>query len=556
MCLNQRDEAEKASQVPLMGAIYQAARRVHIWLGDDRADDARRAFALLRRVDLGADGVEESEEAGECLAALFRRTWFARRWTVQEAVLAHDAVVHCGEHSIGLSWVVSALRKVQNGGGGDLSLAGLGYGAEMLLSSVATFQADPMSLSLLKFLWDLHRSECSDKRDRIAAVYGLAARESRPAILRYNDGFETMCLDTATYFINKGASSAHEMLLHLVDFGGFASRENAKHGLPSWVPDWSRTRRQLVRYMFQDQQAILRRQPGRGSYLRRNEWISTTADEYRDLSSLKKLRLAWMNYCRGFGHPTRMSASAHSLRVESHPKVFALFGGVVEKVYTFPSEWRELASSLFERGDFGSRTHNLLYTASTLLDTFARNMDGKSAVHNESPIRDALDESRQDISEFGELSPAAKDGLKKLMMVLSQFSLVRSRRNWHESLSELALAPRGVAVGDLMVPLVVHDHEDDQEGVAFSGFRELSVLLCLRPDTAHHHRESLLPPECVDLRKPFRRTVRWQGLAALDRRRDDGLRASLGNQASQHVFRAFCRSLDQELPGPYVFDVI
>lgn len=574
VCLNQRDEAEKARQIPLMGAIYQAARRVHVWLGGERAEDARRAFALLRRVDLagGWDDVLRAGEDRACLAALFGRAWFARRWVVQEAVLAHEAVLHCGAHSIGLSWVVSALRKIRDGaeggglrqghdagegeGEGGTGLEALGYGPRMLLSSVAMYQQAPMRLSLLKLLWDLHRSECSDERDRIAAVYGLAAVATRPPVLRYAEGFRRMCWDTAAFFVNRDALSAHELLLHLTDFGTFAEVNGTKDSLPSWVPDWSRTRRRLARSMFGKQQDVFRRPPGRTSYLRKDEWRPARAGEHRDPSALKKLRLAWLEYCRGFKHPTRMTASERVLRIEAHPKAFASFGGVVEKVYAFPTCWRGLASSLCEIGEFGSNTYNILHTASTLLDTISRNIEGKPVTHDKSAIRDALGEARYGTGGCEELSHAARRGLQKLIVVLSHFSLIRSRRNWHPSLSEVALAPRGVAVGDLLVPLVVRERDDDDEdGMSFSGERGLSVLLCLRPTAAVQDLEVTMPMADFDLGLPFRRVVRWQGLAVHDKRNGD-LWSGSGKQGAQRVFQAFCKSLDEEPPGPYIFDVM
>lgn len=35
ICLNQADKDEKAQQIPLMGRIYEEARAVHIWLGNN-----------------------------------------------------------------------------------------------------------------------------------------------------------------------------------------------------------------------------------------------------------------------------------------------------------------------------------------------------------------------------------------------------------------------------------------------------------------------------------------------------------------------------------------
>lgn len=53
ICINQKDDDEKAEQVPLMRKIYEKANRVVIWLGHDGPDEdsgpdsGKRAFGLV-----------------------------------------------------------------------------------------------------------------------------------------------------------------------------------------------------------------------------------------------------------------------------------------------------------------------------------------------------------------------------------------------------------------------------------------------------------------------------------------------------------------------------
>lgn len=571
VCLNQRDEHEKAQQIPMMGAIYKAARRVHVWLGDEDVGRAQRAFQLIRRIDLVTEPSLSADEH-TCLAALFSRRWFTRRWIVQEAVLAHEAVLHCGVHSLGLSWVVSALRRIQdrslsNGedllcridGGVDFDI--LGYGPRMLLSSVAAYQEAPTRLRLLKLLWDLHQSECSDTRDRIAALYGMASVASRPPVLKYNEGFRRMCWHTAAYFVNRDTLSAHVMLLHVMDFGPLSTYAT-EDDMPSWVPDWSSTRRHLVRCMFGRHQDIFRPLSNRTLHYRMDDWRFIRADMSGSPrpNSLKRQRSGWLEYWRGFRHPTQMAVIGNVLRIEAHPKLFSVFGGVVEKVYTFPSSWVELAVSLFETDDFGSRTYNILYAACTLLDKTSCHLEGRSTAHDRNPIRTALEEARHGTGEGRELPTETREGLQKLIVVLSRFSLIRNRRNWHPSLSEVCLAPRGVAVGDFLVPLVICEREEDDEYASSPNkSHDLSVLLCLRPVVSKVQAQDVTVPieeKEFDPGLPFRHAVRWQGLAVHDKRDEDRWGVSGKHETPQRVFQAFCKAMDQGLPGPYVFDVV
>lgn len=130
ICLNQQDETEKTQQIPLMGRIYSDAKRVHIWLGDDEAEKAARAFTIIRRIEYEEERMLDEEEAA-CLVHFFNRPWFSRRWIIQEAVFSHDAVFHCGFYKLGLSRVMAALKKTEGWG----SHALVARGSRMLLSS-------------------------------------------------------------------------------------------------------------------------------------------------------------------------------------------------------------------------------------------------------------------------------------------------------------------------------------------------------------------------------------------------------------------------------------
>lgn len=78
VCLNQQDETEKTQQIPLMGRIYSDAKRVHIWLGDDEAEKAARAFTIIRHIEHEKERRLDEAEAA-CLADFFNRPWFSRR---------------------------------------------------------------------------------------------------------------------------------------------------------------------------------------------------------------------------------------------------------------------------------------------------------------------------------------------------------------------------------------------------------------------------------------------------------------------------------------------
>lgn len=137
LCIDQRNDNEKSSQVNQMGHIYSCARSVVVWLGNSNSDiprvfetinqlgsafkaefDAvghvRRYANIYSRLDndsLGGLGVEKvTGKEWLALMAFYQRRWFSRVRTVQEVALARCVVVYCGSHEISWERVVDAAR--------------------------------------------------------------------------------------------------------------------------------------------------------------------------------------------------------------------------------------------------------------------------------------------------------------------------------------------------------------------------------------------------------------------------------------------------------------
>jgi hypothetical protein len=129
ICINQDDAEEKKSQIPLMGTIFSSAQLVYIWLGKgtqetdeamDYLDRGGLPFNTLIRRRVGDQGPSTGNTMALRLGLhLFMRMftfrsrpyfagldeimsgpWIERLWTLQEALLARDAVIVCGEKYI------------------------------------------------------------------------------------------------------------------------------------------------------------------------------------------------------------------------------------------------------------------------------------------------------------------------------------------------------------------------------------------------------------------------------------------------------------------------
>ena len=106
VCINQRDVSERNQQVGIMGAIYEQANKVHVWLGDadEQSDRGMQIFQKLqtgsRLLDLGSNGGPVTEAQLSSLVSLFRRPWWDRIWVMQEFALCKTRLIHCGHSSL------------------------------------------------------------------------------------------------------------------------------------------------------------------------------------------------------------------------------------------------------------------------------------------------------------------------------------------------------------------------------------------------------------------------------------------------------------------------
>ena len=273
ICINQDDHVEKASQVSLMDRIYSQSSHIMIWLGPP-ADSVTEALILLS--DLGWEffalrqGLPEEEsidfrsgtnfhalasrfseeindEGWRKIRELFQRPWWRRVWVIQEAVLAKDASVLCGNLAVGFCNVLEAIQ--------FFSLVILWPSGELgpqsseISSSVGHFNllhkqyieslkrsAPGLTLEeLLLSTWFVSPGsiEATDSRDRIYGLLALLTAAERELIMVDYSEQSTLakiCLNITCALIGRHGP-------YIMAF----TRQTALHqqGLPSWGIDWT-----------------------------------------------------------------------------------------------------------------------------------------------------------------------------------------------------------------------------------------------------------------------------------------------------------------------------
>ncbi|KAK7217886.1 hypothetical protein V2G26_005889 [Clonostachys chloroleuca] len=254
ICLDQSNETEKSTQVPIMGEVFQGAKVVDIWLGPEN-NTIPNLFAFFRALSTIPDFSRwktqlamakkvflimrqffcNEHTAMTVMMDFFNRPWFLRRWVIQEACLARHPVVHCGSQSIPLRTVHLAAVRFQRT---DLT--------DYAIKMVASLSTQTIHLSILELLWHFHQSDCLEKKDRIAALWSLVNPNQRFE-LNYNRLWTEIYQELACflYQLNDNHISL-QLLLHLFEFGPVPQSEKILY--PSWIPDWSKRRWRALPY--------------------------------------------------------------------------------------------------------------------------------------------------------------------------------------------------------------------------------------------------------------------------------------------------------------------
>ncbi|KAG8526111.1 uncharacterized protein KY384_000104 [Bacidia gigantensis] len=261
LCINQNDEVERDSQVRLMRRIYSQATVVHVDLGHTDLSRSNRSewfqgYDLLKRLASAAkDIVPTSRRESEDLYSrfgiypthpawvtyldIFAMPWFQRTWTVQDVVLAKNAMVRFGDFTFSWSLLSQSFKMLEHLEF-DVKSKEVVRGFEHLkilerLIDVPKHDSSGMNLlSLLQLTTDF---SVSDPKDKIHALLGLAGVNDQlngPHFTAdYSMSTEALYLRCGIYFVR--TNCADQML----PFAGLQHRSSQLREIPSWVPDWS-----------------------------------------------------------------------------------------------------------------------------------------------------------------------------------------------------------------------------------------------------------------------------------------------------------------------------
>ncbi|KAF2264135.1 HET-domain-containing protein [Lojkania enalia] len=222
LCINQKDDTEKAHQVAAMGRIYGYAQRVIAWLGEE-ADDSAFAFQDLSWAALGSHEGQESlrihesennhqevssirelqdltfhgereheklvERKHRPLDAVLQRGYFRRIWILQEMAAARHLLLKCGHSEIQANTFRMGLKnlKINRLKSPDLEryisvVLSLWEKSSTRESLKGQAHLGIQTLSGLIDMFHLHLA--TDRREKVFALLGMVSDTHRLALLQ------------------------------------------------------------------------------------------------------------------------------------------------------------------------------------------------------------------------------------------------------------------------------------------------------------------------------------------------------------------------------------
>ena len=210
ICINQANDQEKAAQVPLMSQIYALAQKVYIWFGpsSDNSDLAMSSLASLNEILSVVDNLEAVDRSSlashglpifddpiwPAITRLYFRKWFTRLWVMQEALLAKEIYVLCGEEAVMWEQIVKFANYYRTTRMLDVvleyhkipynnpELPDHGFSAAPILDILRNMIEDGSVINCIGLLEMARRKLSKEPVDRVYGVLAILPRQSRDKI--------------------------------------------------------------------------------------------------------------------------------------------------------------------------------------------------------------------------------------------------------------------------------------------------------------------------------------------------------------------------------------
>ena len=279
ICIDQSNTLERNTQVAIMKDIYASSSGTYTWLGpsdsttfaawsknialskswDSRPQHLRlptqwkfheKEIIAIFRNDITSDNSTQPWYALKLLAA---RSWFNRAWVVQETCVSPRTFIQCGDSVLTWEHLINA-HNVLTQYAWCIALAADMFTEELraaiisvILATYAWAKLNSIQIetrrssksliagtNLLRALDSIRTMNTTDLRDKVYAALGLAGTDGDLITVDYSLSATSVYIDVVKRSMMASQS------FHFLEHCHYPPNMT---GLPTWVPDWSDTRR-------------------------------------------------------------------------------------------------------------------------------------------------------------------------------------------------------------------------------------------------------------------------------------------------------------------------
>jgi hypothetical protein len=250
ICLNQMNIKERNHQVKQMTAIYHNAAAVYVWLGTANSfENSDAALFFVEDLEQIAwhdhypqlDDVHSVIVSMSALGKLCQRSWWKRAWVLQEIGVARGEIfVQCGLSRWPWMEFVNGARLMKHFKSRQLLLPPHAF-PTIAIDTILQFDQirdwrsiEDDNSTLLRLLEHTRGREATDSRDNVYAILGLALKSE---VIGFEPDYTKSTCEVYTEVASHIIKSSRKLSV-------LGSKQGHPHGgLPSWVPDWSKSYR-------------------------------------------------------------------------------------------------------------------------------------------------------------------------------------------------------------------------------------------------------------------------------------------------------------------------
>ena len=255
ICINQADDAEKASQIPLLPRIFQRATCTVALITDENGHGDVAMQTLLQiasKAQFGTDSHDWPDRVPSVpsswefrskprlrdpvwtsVKAFFSSSWFRRVWIIQEIVISPKVNVSCGNWTVEWDFLKLAVDVIQDEPSSSETVATLD--PFLALCNLREWESRKYRWNLLSLLGTFSYASSTLARDRFFALLGIASDGNMDAFepdYHKSSTFASIARRYGRGFVSQGRG------IQLLS--GAAGITDPPDLFPSWLPDFTK----------------------------------------------------------------------------------------------------------------------------------------------------------------------------------------------------------------------------------------------------------------------------------------------------------------------------